>query len=339
MPLDFGVKQILDRVEVALHGGLETSARYLHVCFGHAYMLAPFQPSSTVRSRRRRRAGSARMSSSVILPARTVQPMTENGCPSLVATAPIAPLTSAGRTTGRCGSTQGTAGDGLRAPHQLHDASAALGPQDDVRIEHRDKPLEVALPRGRQEGLDHLTLGADVGIGVRGCGPHPPAGAAGKLTHGLGRAIDDRGDLVEGDREHVVQHERESLGRRQRLEHDQQRQSDGIGQQGLVLGVRAVRRVHDRIGDVLADRLLTPRPARAQHVQRHARDHGRQPPGQILDLAGLRTAQAQPSLLDGVVRLAQRSEHSIRDRLQPRAVLLELSSQPFVVSSYRSHID
>jgi hypothetical protein len=33
--------------------------------------------------------------------------------------------------------------------------------------------------------------------------------------------LDDRGDLVEGDREHVVQHERDSLGRRERVEHVQ----------------------------------------------------------------------------------------------------------------------
>jgi hypothetical protein len=34
-----------------------------------------------------------------------------------------------------------------------------------------------------------------------------------------------------------VEHEREPLRRRQRLEHDEQRQTDGIGEQRLVLGI------------------------------------------------------------------------------------------------------
>jgi hypothetical protein len=40
------------------------------------------------------------------------------------------------------------------------------------------------------------------------------------------RAVDDWGDLLEWHPEHVVQHEREALNRRQRFEHDQQRQTD-----------------------------------------------------------------------------------------------------------------
>jgi hypothetical protein len=53
-----------------------------------------------------------------------------------------------------------------------------------------------------------------------------------------------------------VEHERESLRRRQRLEHDEQRQTDGIGQQRLVLGIDPVRRVDKQIGKSPGKRLL-----------------------------------------------------------------------------------
>jgi RNA polymerase sigma factor (sigma-70 family) len=57
------------------------------------------QPPRFVRSSRRSRSGSARMSIPTILPSRTMRPPIENGSPSRVETVPAAPLTSAGSTT------------------------------------------------------------------------------------------------------------------------------------------------------------------------------------------------------------------------------------------------
>ena len=74
-----------------------------------------------------------------------------------------------------------------------------------------------------------------------------------------------------------MQHEGETFRWRQRLEHDEQRQADRIGKQRLVLGVEPVRAVDDRLRHADAERLLASRPARAEHVQRDARDDGRQP--------------------------------------------------------------
>ena len=54
-----------------------------------------------------------------------------------------------------------------------------------------------------------------------------------------GRAADDVGDLVEGHREQVVQHERHPFGGAQRLEDDLEREADAVGHQGLELGVAA----------------------------------------------------------------------------------------------------
>jgi hypothetical protein len=43
------------------------------------------------------------------------------------------------------------------------------------------------------------------------------------LAGRLGRALDDRRDLLERQREHVVQHEGEPLGRSQGLQDDEER--------------------------------------------------------------------------------------------------------------------
>jgi hypothetical protein len=128
--------------------------------------------------------------------------------------------------------------------------------------------------------------------------------------------------------EDVVEYEREALGRAQRLQHDEQREADGVGQQRLVLRVGSVGAVDERVGHVDAERLLPPPLARAEHVQRHAGDDGRQPGREVLDLPRIRAVEPEPRLLDGVVRLAQGAEHPIGHGPQVRALLLESLRQP-----------
>jgi hypothetical protein len=63
--------------------------------------------------------------------------------------------------------------------------------------------------------------------------------AAGELAGRIRAAVHHPGDLVERHREHVVQHERESFRRRERVEHDLQRGAERVGEHCLVLGVAA----------------------------------------------------------------------------------------------------
>jgi hypothetical protein len=79
-------------------------------------------------------------------------------------------------------------------------------PQDDIRVEHRDEPIEVALTRGRQKCVDNLTLRFEVRVGHGSLGAHAPARPTGELARRLRGAIDDRRDLVEGHGKDVVQH-------------------------------------------------------------------------------------------------------------------------------------
>jgi hypothetical protein len=126
-----------------------------------------------------------------------------------------------------------------------------------------------------------------------------------------------------------MQHERQPLGRTQRVQHHQERETDRVRQQGLVLGVAAGILVADnRLGQPGADVALPARFAAAQHVQAHAPDDGGQPAAEVRDAVIVGPAQAQPRLLYGVLGVADRPEHSIRDRRQVRAVGFELLCRP-----------
>lgn len=92
----------------------------------------------------------------------------------------------------------------------------------------------------------------------------------------------DRGDLLEGDREHVVQHEREALVGCQGVQDDQERRADGVGELDLLLGRGRGHRLGGRVGPH-----LPPGGAGAQHVQADAGDHRGQPSAQILDGLGV----------------------------------------------------
>ena len=100
---------------------------------------------------------------------------------------------------------------------------------------------------GGEEGVDELSLADKIEVWHRGT-LHPSACAAGELPCRGGRALHQHSDLVERDREHVVQHEREPLGRCQRLEHHEQREPDRVREQRLMLGVDALLGADDRLG-------------------------------------------------------------------------------------------
>jgi len=71
-------------------------------------------------------------------------------------------------------------------------------------------------------------------------------------------------------------------------------------------------------------------------VETYAADDRRHPSAQVLYSAVIGPAHAQPGLLDGILRLAQRAQHPVRDRLKMPPLLLESLRQP-VVFVRRSH--
>src|SRR5690242_2385020 len=206
-------------------------------------------------------------------------------------------------------------------------ARAEIRAEDHAGVEDLDQGLEVPGPCRRQEGVDHPALQRDVAVRLRG-GLHPAAGPAGELAGRVRAAVDHPGDLVERHREDVVQDEREALGRAEALQHDQQRESDRVGQHRLLLRPALAGLADQRLGQPAAYCVLAPGLAGPQHVEADPPDHGGQPCPQVIDGAGVAVAEPQPGLLHRVLRLADRAEHAVGDRLQVLAVLLELLGQP-----------
>jgi hypothetical protein len=83
--------------------------------------------------------------------------------------------------------------------------------------------------RGGEEGFNDFLLCGRVGVGGRVRTADAAASTAGELARRVGRALEDGADLVEGNREHVVEDVGEPLCRGERLEHDEQREADGVG--------------------------------------------------------------------------------------------------------------
>src|SRR3989304_1798507 len=92
------------------------------------------------------------MSISTIFPLVIAKPKTTCGRPRRAHTSPTAPSTCAGRAP----RARPAKGGGLVAAAHLH--GGAVGPEHDIRVEHREQRVEVAASRGSQEGLDDLSL-------------------------------------------------------------------------------------------------------------------------------------------------------------------------------------
>src|SRR5215218_3433740 len=87
---------------------------------------------------------------------------------------------------------------------------AKVGAQDDVGMEKVDEAVELAPSGCPEEGVDHFTLTSEIGVGSRNLGALDAAACpAGELSRRLRRSPDHRSDLLEGQLEHIVEHERE----------------------------------------------------------------------------------------------------------------------------------
>ena len=252
-----------------------------------------------------------------IRPSRTVNPRIETTCPFTVTTTPASPFTRhRSQLRPRQRERHRTAGHVLGAAHHGgcgDPLGATVGSEDDVGVEHADQRREVTATRCREERVHDLALARRVGVGRRLRAVHAPARSARELPGRFGRALDHGCDLVERHREHVVQHERETLRWVECLEHDQQRQAHGVGEHDRVARVDRVNRLpgHDRIGHPRLERLLAPRAPGAQHVEAHAGGDGRQPPIEVVDAR--RARLGSPSTRSPEARRLRRSASRASD--------------------------
>jgi hypothetical protein len=135
-------------------------------------------------------------------------------------------------------------------------------------------------------------------------------------------AADDRGDLGERVAEHVVQDERDPLGRGHRLEDDQERhvyrlvEGDPVGR----VGDGPLRR--QRLGQPFADVALPPGPGRPELVEADAAGDPGEPGARVVDggLLGRRhRVPAGVRLLHHVLGVGERAEQPVGevDQLPP----------------------
>ena len=133
-------------------------------------------------------------------------------------------------------------------PGGSHPARAAVCPEDDVRVEHRDQALEVAASDGGDERVDHRSLGAQVAIRRRADSRTRRRARLASCRVAVGVRPRIGAISVERQGKHVVQDERDSLGGRERLEQHEERQAEGVAEKGLVLRIHPVGAIDDRLG-------------------------------------------------------------------------------------------
>lgn len=121
-----------------------------------------------------------------------------------------------------------------------------------------------------------------------------------------------------------MQHERQALGGRQRFEHDQERDPDGVGHHDVALRTLVQRRGHDRLRQPSARVVLASRPARPEHVEADPPDDDGEPTAKVIGASRVPPIEPDPRLLHGVVGFADRAEHPVSDPAQVRALVLEL---------------
>ncbi len=167
------------------------------------------------------------------------------GAPSPTTTKPATPLTSAGWA--KC-SRAARSGSRASKPPRRHADGRRRDPRRRCpRAARRrgagGRPGRRSARRGRPQGRRRRprvdAAGRDPGPAQtreRGGGPGSQAGVRRSGVRPTIVAISPN-----GDREHVVQHEGEPLGGRQRLEHDQERQADRVGEHRLRARGRAPR--------------------------------------------------------------------------------------------------
>ena len=133
-----------------------------------------------------------------------------------------------------------------------------------------------------------------------------------------GRAlVDGFRDLVVRQVEHLAQHEHRPLGRRERLQHQQHRHRDAVGQLD-VLG--HVGRGEQRLGQPGADVGLLAAAERTQPAERLAGGDPDQVCALIAHGVEIDARPPQPGLLQDVLRVGGRAEHLVGDGEQQVAV-------------------
>ena len=143
--------------------------------------------------------------------------------------------------------------------------------------------VEVAAARRAQKGIDDVALAHEIELAGRRAALQTPPRPAPELARRIRSTAEDLGDLVEGNAEHVVQHERDALGGCQRSSTTMSAAPTDSASTASSSGSLASRRARPRA--MLPDRILGSGVPGTQTVEAYTAHHGRQQPTDVLDLA------------------------------------------------------
>ena len=254
------------------------------------------QPSRADRSSWRRRSGSARMSMATIRRPLTVKAPTENGSPSRIETMPADAVDQRRPDdAGPAASTSCAWPATAAAPRTTREPAERpeVRAQHDVRVEHREQRLEVAVARRGEEGVDDLALRLEVGVGHgvlrpgRGGAPGWRAGAPPPASgRRSARSRRTARRTCRAARRRAARRGSASRARRAARARPSRRAAPRAPGRCRPRGPRSGRARGRRAAPRAAHA------ARAQHVQGDARDHGGQPAAEVLDLVGVRRGSA-----------------------------------------------
>jgi hypothetical protein len=146
------------------------------------------------------------------------------------------------------------------------------------------------------------------------------------LFCGGGGAVEDHPDFVERHSENVLEDERKPFGGRQPIQYDHQRRSNGVSQFCLALRVGALRMVR-RVGGFVEE-FAVPGTG-PQRVKTNPRHHSGQPPTHVGHRCVVRSDEAEPGFLDGVIGRCMGAEHPVCDRTQMSTVFFETGGKQF----------
>jgi hypothetical protein len=179
-------------------------------------------------------------------------------------------------------------------------------------MEDGEQRVQVSGVAGSDEGVDDRPLAGKVPFKIGDLGAADATSCpAPQLPGCLGGSVHQRTDLLEGQVEHVVEHERKPLCRREGVEHHLEGEADRVGHERLVLGKDVAAVGHDGVGEEHTGDVLSPSVARAQGVEADPGDDGGQPSAQALDPVRAGTMDALPGVLNGVNSVGERAEHPV----------------------------
>ena len=169
------------------------------------------------------------------------------------------------------------------------------------RSEQREKCGEISRPRCLKKCTHEFVVPLRHGIVVGGCAAHAATRAACELPRRLRCPSDDRGDVIEGHVEHVVQHKCNALCRWQRIEQDQEGHADRIGEHCLFLRAFAGSDCCNVATRIIRRQLLAPADPPFHRIETDARNDAREPAFEIRNARNIRAADPQPAFLQRVV--------------------------------------